>query len=302
MWRFTQRDAREKARVEGAGERATSLSAEEFSVVFADQFVAFAAGGFEGFAVEDADGAARIFDDLGFLQGAGGLGDAAAVGAEHGGEEVVGEREEARLDAVLRHEEPAGEALFDVVEAIAGGRLRNLHAVDDGEAAEDHEQIGKRLQERFEMSAGDAVGCSGDLDDFAERASAHSEERFEADGAFIADDACFGRLAIGHDDDQGDEAFVEEVEAARLAIAFVQDAVVREAGELEPVAQSAKFAIREREKNAVGNRLSFGAGAFAGVENRLAWRWGDFFDHESCPVSGIVREFRSAAKNRNKDI
>jgi hypothetical protein len=64
-----------------------------------------------------------VFDQTAALQAAGGERDGGAAGAEHFGQEFLGEEEGWRTDSVFNHEEPAGQALFDFMEAVAGGEL-----------------------------------------------------------------------------------------------------------------------------------------------------------------------------------
>ena len=49
------------------------------------------------------------------------------VRPEHRGKEILGDGNRRGIDPVLSDQQPAGEALFDIVKSIARGGLRDLH-------------------------------------------------------------------------------------------------------------------------------------------------------------------------------
>lgn len=107
------------------------------------------------------------------------------------------------------------------------------------------------------------MGSSSDLDNLAQRTASHAEERFHANNALVADDAGFRRLAIGHYDDQGYQAFVKKVNISGFPVAFVQDAMVRQAREFKTMPNRPKLTIAKREQNAVIDCFSFRARTFS---------------------------------------
>ena len=101
---------------------------------FANHGIAFACSAFQALAVEDVDVTALIFDQTDALQRARRHGDGGAARTEHLREELLRDEKHVILDAVLQHEQPAGEPLLDFVQAIAGYELAEderlgLHAM-----------------------------------------------------------------------------------------------------------------------------------------------------------------------------
>ena len=96
--------------------------------------IALAGGLLELVALKDVKLSAAILDSAGFLERPGSNGDARAARTEHAREEVVGERESVGMDAILRHENPAGQTLIDFVQAVASGDLLALQSLNVAEA------------------------------------------------------------------------------------------------------------------------------------------------------------------------
>lgn len=126
---------------------------KKLAIVSADQFIALAGRGFQSPAVEHANRPSRIFDDAGLLKGASSFRNASAVCTQHCGEKIVRHWNEARLNAILRQQQPTCEPLFDCVQPVARGRLRNLHTIDNGEAAEAHQDIWKSTKQGLQIAA-----------------------------------------------------------------------------------------------------------------------------------------------------
>src|SRR5688572_9870187 len=91
-----------------------------------DDLVAAAGGRLETGAVEYADVAPAVADQLAPLQRAGGLGNGNPQHAQHVAEYLLRDTKIVGSHAVARHQEPAGEAAFDQVETVARGDLRDL--------------------------------------------------------------------------------------------------------------------------------------------------------------------------------
>jgi len=107
-----------------------------------EDFVALAGEAVELLAVDKRDCAAGAGDSTVALEGCEGDADGRAVGADHAGEEVVGGGDDVGVEAVERGQEPSGQSLFDVVEAVAGSVLRHLHGADREAVGEDTMQFG----------------------------------------------------------------------------------------------------------------------------------------------------------------
>src|SRR5947207_1569831 len=91
-----------------------------------EESVEHAARGLEAAIVEYPDVAAGVLDQLLSLQRRSGFGHSDPAHAEHVREEFVRHAELVRAHAIPRHQQPAREARFHHVEAVAGGRLRDL--------------------------------------------------------------------------------------------------------------------------------------------------------------------------------
>ncbi len=70
--------------------------------------------------------AAPIFDQTGALQKPGDFGYPSPAGAEHLRKKLVGEIEFVAFDAIVRDQKPATATLFDSVEPVTSGQLRDL--------------------------------------------------------------------------------------------------------------------------------------------------------------------------------
>ena len=87
--------------MQGRSARLLGLLAVEGLVELPQNGIAGTGGGFEAFAIEDADAASLVVDEAAALQSSGDKGDGAATGAEHVGEKLLSEVEGCR-------EAPAG--------------------------------------------------------------------------------------------------------------------------------------------------------------------------------------------------
>jgi hypothetical protein len=116
------------------------------AVELLDDFVALTGRHFESLAVQNIDGGAAVLDRFVFLQHSRGKGHSRAVGPEHGGQKIVRNGETASAHAVLGHEQPAGKALLNFVEAIARGGLRDLLPLEHGIAIQAHLEFRSGLE------------------------------------------------------------------------------------------------------------------------------------------------------------
>src|SRR5580698_2428881 len=92
-----------------------------------DDLVALAGCRDCAWAVEDGDLATRVTDKATLLQRAGRNGDGGAPGTEHLSDVLLRDLHLFGLDAVSERKQPAGEALFYLMEAIAEDTLRGEH-------------------------------------------------------------------------------------------------------------------------------------------------------------------------------
>ena len=110
--------------------RAKLVGSDHFAVVFgADYAVAFAGGLFQAAAIRDRDSASDVFYETCVLKFSRRAGHRYPAGAEHQRDELLRQRQNVAAHSVVGHQQPTGQALFDVMQAIAERGLADL----DGE-------------------------------------------------------------------------------------------------------------------------------------------------------------------------
>lgn len=203
------------------------------------------------------------------MQQAGGEADAGAVGAEHGGEKIVGDWENSGVDAILGHEEPAGEALLNSVQAIARGGLRHLQAENDGVQLKLAVQLRQGREKFLQNGSRHALTVSGDLRDFLKRTAAQTGQGRDTDDAFVTDNSCLDGLTVSKDDDQRDQAIVEEVHELKRLVRLVKNIVVSQLKELQVRANRTEFVVGNSQEDLVLYGLPRRAGTFMQEWKRL---------------------------------
>jgi hypothetical protein len=91
-----------------------------------DGAIAFTGSFFQSFAILNVNDSARIGNEPSLLQDAGGDGDAGAAGGQHVGQKFLSERYDVTAKAILGHQQPPAETLFDFMQAVARGDLGSL--------------------------------------------------------------------------------------------------------------------------------------------------------------------------------
>jgi hypothetical protein len=101
-------------------------------------------------------------------------------------------------------EQPAGQALFDFMEPVAGGSLHDLHCEPSSIAAYNPLKLRSRLQGIDERADFKPKPFPCNLHNLAKRAFAETENRRHSGRAVIADYPSFDTLAISQFDDNRD--------------------------------------------------------------------------------------------------
>jgi len=148
---------------DATGSRGRSLLEAECAVELLDDPIALAGTFLEFLPVEDPYGAAGIFDCPFSLENASSQTDARAVSPEHRRQEVMGDVEQAIVDPILHDQQPAGKALLDSVETVAGGRLSGLHTLDYSVTTGHELKVGSNRQYASQSIGSDAESVAGDL-------------------------------------------------------------------------------------------------------------------------------------------
>jgi hypothetical protein len=115
---------------------AEALSQPQPTIEVLDHPIAFTGGLFEAFAVQYLYRTAQVLNHTGVFQSSRRQSDTRTSGAEHLRKEFMGQRQQGGIDSILTHEQPASQTLFDVMQAVAGCELGDLHAMHEGEAAD----------------------------------------------------------------------------------------------------------------------------------------------------------------------
>jgi hypothetical protein len=113
----------------------TAVKTLDYRITFADDL-------FQALAVQDLYRASRVFYQSGIFKHGGGQAYAGAPRTEHLRHEFMGQGKVLGIHPILAHQEPPDEALFDLVQAIAGGELSYLESIHQGEAAKLRSQRG----------------------------------------------------------------------------------------------------------------------------------------------------------------
>ena len=101
-----------------------------------DHAIALAGSFFEGFAIQYLHGTAHILNEPRIFEDAYRQRYAGTSGTEHLGKKFVGKRKQLRIDAILTHQQPARQALLNLMQPVASRKLGDLHPMHQSEAAE----------------------------------------------------------------------------------------------------------------------------------------------------------------------
>src|ERR1700730_14282470 len=100
--------------------------------------VALTGAFFESPAVHDLHCTSHIIYNSPFLQYGRCLTHRGPVGTHHGCNEIVGDRKNFGMHAILSHQEAPRETLLYIVQPVAGGSLCNLHSLQPGMPVQYH--------------------------------------------------------------------------------------------------------------------------------------------------------------------
>ncbi len=107
-------------------ESSGNTSAEKTVVFVIDDLVTLANGFFQPLPVNYRDSSAKIFNQFFLCQFLGSQRYTFAAHAEHIGNQVVGHYQFVRIQTVVAEQQPTTKLLFDGMETVAHGGLRNL--------------------------------------------------------------------------------------------------------------------------------------------------------------------------------
>ena len=160
------------------------------------------------------------------------------------------------MEAVLAHQQPAGQALINSVQPVAGGELRNLHAMHEGKTAQLRAQPRSGKQNILKHFRADAHAASRHLHDGPEDLETKSLGKRHPYHAFLADDTDFHTSPIVTESDQRRHAVVQKIGKLNFFAGFLQDLVLGKVDGLEVGTKQVVFLIGKRQKNQVEHRFS----------------------------------------------
>lgn len=170
------------------------LLVEQAGVLAGHGLVTLARRGLEPRAGKDGDLTAAIMNESSFLKRSRGNGNRTPSHSEHIREELVREVEVICMRAVVRHQKPAHQPRFDIVELGAGSRLGQLSHEHIQVAVQRPEQAGAVVQSAPELRSRHSQCGAGPLDYSAQRRSSDAQGKGRAEHALVADHPDFQRF------------------------------------------------------------------------------------------------------------
>jgi hypothetical protein len=138
-------------------------------------------------------------------------GDAGTVDAEHHGQELLRHREVVALGPVMRHQQPAREALVQSVVTVAGCRLGHLLLESQDVAEQEHPQGRALLDGPMERVRPQSQHRARGLNHGLDSAAIAAEQKRQADHALRSDEADLRGPAIGEESQHRGPAGFREV-------------------------------------------------------------------------------------------
>ena len=220
--------------------------------------------------VEEGHIAPRVRDHAGSVQHAGRQADARPTSPQHLAKQFLRQRKLIGAKQVMTHQEPAGEALFYLVQTVAGGNLHGLHGKTLTKAMEFAVQYGALRQELAKSIRFHAVSRTFGLGHCTVGTGTKTVDHRKPGKATLSHQADFNTLAIGLEIHDGKQASVDEVDRFNLVPGFVQNLVNVQTSEFELGQQQVRFIGGELKQNFVANTRDI-AIAF-GLCARQGWR------------------------------
>src|SRR5581483_11161085 len=230
------------------------------AVEMLDGLVAFAGCQFQFLAVDDFDRPAQVFDESRLLQNAGRQAHARPSGAQHLREKLVGDGKKFRVHAVLTHEQPARQPLFDLVQPVAGGNLGNLKALHQHVTIQQQLQLRRFVQDFFQHLGPYAHSSAGNLHDAAIGTAMQPYGQGRAYNTLVSDNCYLHAAAVAGKYDQRCQTLVEEVGELDFVPGFVQDVVMGEFDIFEVVLDQLVFTFRDRAEDFIPDRFATALG------------------------------------------
>lgn len=245
-----------------------------------DGFVAFTACFFELRSIHNLYFTPRILDESCFLQDASSESDARSPRSEHLSEQILRQRQAMISRTVRAHQQPASEALFNFMKAVASSNLCDLHGHDLRELLQPQGQAGATKQALGQYIGIDAESGTANLHVCPERGGTKSRNERQPHKTLFADKADLDAFAIGKDVESGDHAAVAEVGGPDGIAHFVQHLKRVQPHEFELGENQVAFLAREAQQDFIVDLIAIGIGI--GRLRRCFCNWArGFFDHEA---------------------
>jgi hypothetical protein len=225
--------------------------------------VAFAGCVFESRAIQNRNGATRILDEAAALENSGGQADAGASGTQHLSEEFMSHAKDFGIDAVLAHQQPTRQALFNFMQPVARRNLGYLQSLNEYVAVPDQPQFRRRAQGIDQQRGLHSQATSGNLHDRPMRSAVKSNREGRADNAFLANNRDFDASAVAGKDNYGGHAVVEEVCKLDPGASFVQDMLLGKVHRHQMFAEQVVFTLWNGAQDRALDELSGGISSYA---------------------------------------
>src|SRR5260221_1089294 len=193
-----------------------------------DRGITCAGGGFEAGTIENLDRTAGVVDQLRFFQKADGHVDAGAAHSQHVRQEFLSQADQVSAQAVLAHQEPAGHALVNVVQAVASGDLCGLAGKFKGVALQLSAQHWASLQCAGQVIGANAECAALNLNDHSGGAALETGDQRQTDKALAVSQPNFNKPVLFQNGEHRSQSTDHEISVDDGAGGFVQDGMQRQ--------------------------------------------------------------------------
>ena len=212
------------------------------------------------FAVDDGDAAAARGDETCFFQRLQSNRHAGTVRTEHEAEKLVRERELLAVDAVVRHEKPARQSLFDLAAAVGECGCRGLRQERMRETQHRAMQRIAALVGFAQAGRADAQALAGSLDVGCVLGPIASQHDCQTGHAFAADDADLDAGLGSSVGDDGRKPGFDEIDLVDALPAGFKRLPDRKINRFEMRFEQREVLTRKARQNPIGRHgPSFGA-------------------------------------------
>jgi len=149
-----------------------------------------------------------IGDQTCFLKNACSYGNARSARAQHVGQKILRKWDKVAPQAVLRHEQPAGQPFIHFVKPIAGRSLRRLQILLKRKTLEGGRKTGTLAQDGRKVFGGHSQSAASHLENYPGGTAAESDGEGQPNETFFATQAHFDALSVCHGGKNRSQSFL----------------------------------------------------------------------------------------------